>query len=40
MIDYPYKSLGETPPPPPPPPNNHSATKCSCNMDYLNNQIQ
>ena len=35
MIDYPYKSLGE-----PPPPNNHSATKCSCNMDYLNNQIQ
>ena len=37
MIDYPYKSLGENPPPPP---NNHSATKCSCNMDYLNNQIQ
>ena len=37
MIDYPYKLLGE---PPPPPPNNHSATKCSCNMDYLNNQIQ
>ena len=37
MIDYPYKSLGETPPPPP---NNHSATKCNCNMDYLNNQIQ
>ena len=36
MFDYPYKSLGETPPPP----NNHSATKCSCNMDYLNNQIQ